>query len=84
MTFVFNISVTETYACSCVQPGSPSEELNNSSAVFSGKVVEIVDANKNAIIQSSADLLEIRIEVNRDLEGVEESEVIVKTSRDSA
>ena len=48
MTFVFNVSVAETYACSCVQPGSPSEELNNSSAVFSGKVVEIVDGNKTA------------------------------------
>ena len=31
------------------------EELKHSSAVFAGRVVEIVDENKNKSIQSSAD-----------------------------
>ena len=29
------------YACSCVQPGSPSEELEKFSAVFAGRVISI-------------------------------------------
>ena len=29
------------YACSCVQPGSPSEELEKFSAVFAGRVVSV-------------------------------------------
>jgi len=81
MTFVFNMSVTETYACSCVQPGSPSEELNKSTAVFSGKVIEIVDENKNPFFQSSADTLKIRFTVIETWKGNVESEVIVKTAR---
>ncbi len=31
----------QVYACSCAQPGSPSEELRESSAVFAGKVVSV-------------------------------------------
>lgn len=76
--------MSNTYACSCAPPDSPMEELNNSSAVFSGKVVEITDKNKNAIFQSSADLLDIRFTVNKTWKGIDESEVVVKSSRDSA
>ena len=31
----------QAYACSCAQPGSPSEELRVSSAVFAGRVVSV-------------------------------------------
>ena len=31
----------QVYACSCVQPGSPSEELEKFSAVFAGRVVSV-------------------------------------------
>ena len=31
----------EAHACSCVQPGSPSEELNKFDAVFAGRVVSV-------------------------------------------
>ena len=31
----------QAYACSCAQPGSPSEELRESSAVFAGRVVSV-------------------------------------------
>ena len=31
----------QVYACSCVQPGSPSEELEKFSAVFAGTVVSV-------------------------------------------
>ncbi|MXY43763.1 MAG: hypothetical protein F4Y50_06880 [Dehalococcoidia bacterium] len=31
----------QVYACSCVQPGTPSEELEKISAVFAGRVVSV-------------------------------------------
>ena len=31
----------QAHACSCAQPGSPSEELRESSAVFAGRVVSV-------------------------------------------
>ena len=31
----------QAYACSCAQPGSPSEELEKFSAVFAGRVVSV-------------------------------------------
>lgn len=31
----------QVYACSCVEPGSPSEELEKFSAVFAGRVVSV-------------------------------------------
>ena len=34
-------SPVPVYACSCVQPGSPSEELEKFSAVFAGRVVSV-------------------------------------------
>lgn len=34
-------SADTTHACSCVQPGSPTEELAESAAVFAGRVVSI-------------------------------------------
>ena len=32
---------TQSYACLCVTPGSPSEEMANSAAVFMGRVVSV-------------------------------------------
>ena len=31
----------QVHACSCVEPGTPSEELEKFSAVFAGKVVSV-------------------------------------------
>ena len=41
----FLIGTRESHACSCVPPGSPSEELKGHSEVFSGKVVAIHMSN---------------------------------------
>ncbi len=48
MTFTITASLLllidtthSAFACSCIQPRSPTEELNASSAVFSGQVVDI-------------------------------------------
>lgn len=72
------------YACSCVEPGSVKEELGRSSAVFSGKVIEIVDENENNLVQSSADPIAVVFEVEESWKGIHQTEVIVYTERSSA
>lgn len=83
-TLLFNISAPVTYACSCAMPGSPTEEMAKSGAVFSGKVIEIVDRNKNGLTHSSADPMEVVITVDEIWKGIDESQVVVVTERDSA
>ena len=65
-------------------PGGVNEELNHSSAVFSGKVIDIIDMNKNNSTQSSIDPIGIVFEVNEAWKGIDETQVIVFTERDSA
>lgn len=84
ISFLFNLSITSSYACSCVQPESAQKELSARDFVFSGKVKKVIDQNENSIIKSSADLLEIHFEVNEMWKGIDETEVIVFTERDSA
>ncbi|BDH62463.1 hypothetical protein MTP04_25930 [Lysinibacillus sp. PLM2] len=84
IAFSFNFTATETYACSCAAPGTPTEELNRSTAVFSGEVIKIVDPNKDADIQSSADLLEVQLKVKETWKGVDETVVTLYTARESA
>ncbi|MFB5284479.1 hypothetical protein [Peribacillus sp. Hz7] len=82
--FFLNYSANNSYACSCVQPDSVKEELERNSAVFSGKVVEIVDENKNKSMQSSADSIAILFEVEETWKGLDQTQVIVYTERSSA
>ncbi|MCJ8007425.1 hypothetical protein ACFFF5_14495 [Lederbergia wuyishanensis] len=85
ITFIFfAFSPTKGFACSCVPLGTVQEGVEGSSAVFSGKVVEIVDPNQNKKIQSSADLVEVKIAVDQSWKGSNQSELIVYTERDSA
>lgn len=82
--FLFLLFPVTSLACSCVPPGSVQEEMERSSAVFSGKVVEIVNPNEKNEIQSSADLVAVKIEVTEWWKGGNESEVIVYTEMSSA
>ncbi|HWL11691.1 MAG TPA: hypothetical protein VNQ57_01790 [Ureibacillus sp.] len=84
LPFIFNLTANSSYACSCVPLGVPEEELDKSNFVFSGKVIDIHDSNKDAFEQSSADLLEVRFEVSNTWKGVTETQVIVYSERDSA
>ncbi|HXG67737.1 MAG TPA: hypothetical protein VNO70_21725 [Blastocatellia bacterium] len=68
-------------ACSCVPPGKPSEEMKESAAVFSGKVVEI---RRNQRTDDFFARVEAVIEVERVWKGVEKTTVSVFTSSDSA
>jgi len=65
-------------------PGSPTEEMMRSDAVFSGRVLEVIDRNQNGLTQSSADPMEVIIEVDQIWKGIDESQVVVVTERDSA
>ena len=81
---VFSYSTSTSYACSCVPPGTPQEEMERSAAVFSGKVTKIVDENQNNFTQSSADSLAVQIEVKDAWKGIDQKQVVVYTARDSA
>ena len=68
-------------ACSCMPPGKPSEEMKESAAVFSGRVVEI---RRNQRTDDFFARVEAVIEVERVWKGVEKATVSVFTSSDSA
>ena len=83
-SFVFNYLPNTSHACSCIESGTVKEELTRSSAVFSGKVIEIVDKNKNSSIQSSADPIAVVFEVEESWKGMDQTQVVVYTERSSA
>ncbi|MGF9975374.1 hypothetical protein [Viridibacillus arvi] len=76
--------IDKGYACSCSQPDPPKEALKGSSAVFSGKVIDTVDRNKNNEIQSSADPIAILFDVDKSWKGVDQTQAIIYTERSSA
>ena len=80
----FHYQISSSYACSCVQPGSALDELDKRDFVFSGKVKNMVDPKKNEVILSSADPITIHFDVKEVWKGINESEVLVVTERDSA
>lgn len=82
--FVFTLFPASTNACSCMQNGPVKAELSRSDAVFSGKVVKIIDQNKFSIIKSSADPMAVTIEIDRTWKGINQTEVVVHTERESA
>lgn len=80
----FNYSPSTSFACSCAVPESVQVELEKSSAVFSGKVLGILDKKKFNSIQSSGDEVVVLFEVEEAWKGIHQTQVIVYTSRDSA
>lgn len=79
----FNFFSVTGYACSCDGPNTVKEELDFSSTVFSGKVVEIIDENKNKSIQSSTDPISVHFEVNEYWKGPNQSPITVYTVRNT-
>ncbi len=45
-------SAGESHACTCIEPGSPSEELERSAAVFAGRVVSIDQSTRRNSLNS--------------------------------
>lgn len=69
----------QAFACSCAPPGSPSEELERSTAVFSGRVVGM-EVPSGRIV-SSADPVAVTFEVYTVWEGPRSDRVTVTTAR---
>jgi hypothetical protein len=70
------------YACSCLPPGAPLDEMASATAVFAGRVMNIEVAGGEAI--SPDDAVTVTFGVSRLWKGPEESVVTVTTPRDSA
>ncbi|WP_409973740.1 hypothetical protein [Bacillus sp. Bva_UNVM-123] len=81
---LFNYLPNTSFACDCVEPYPVKDELNRSSAVFSGKVVKIEDENKNKLFQSSADPIAVQFEVKETWKGLNQKQILVYTERSSA
>ncbi len=68
------------FACSCLPPGTPQEELGKSDAVFAGKVVQV----SGQVDGGAAETVEVRFEVSQVWKGAESRTVLVKTPGSSA
>ena len=72
------------YACSCMQPLSPDEELPNYDAVFSGKVADLERTNTDDQMFSSISSLSVKFDVNTVWKGDKQETIILKTLQSSA
>ena len=79
-----SFSPNTSYACDCSKPDNVTEEVDRHTAVFSGKVIEIVDKNAGSQMQSSADPIAVLFEVEESWKGINQTQVIVYTERSSA
>jgi hypothetical protein len=69
------------FACTCIPPKSPSKELEQSAAVFSGKVIEIRISEEETDIFAQVEAV---LEVERAWKGVDKKTVSVLTSSHSS
>ena len=70
-----------SYACSCVTPGSPSEELAKSTAVFMGQVVSVREFDRGNDIMSSTDPTTVEFEVTTIWKGPSSTTMFLTTAR---
>ena len=76
------ISNTEpSYACSCAEPGPPSEALADSAAVFSGRVVSVREFDRGAGMLGSADPTTIEFDVKTVWKGSDHQTMYLTTAR---
>ncbi|MBV7270718.1 hypothetical protein [Winogradskyella luteola] len=87
LILVLIFSITETFACSCIQTNEPlskkvEKAFAQSDLIISGKVVEIKIVNK-ARMKSSADPIIYKFEITKTLKGKIEKEFIEIASETS-
>jgi len=80
ISFGFSVSA---YACSCENQSTPADALQNSDAVFSGKVISIAELNKGDF-RSSSDPLIIKFEADTVWKGPDTQTITVFTAASSA
>ena len=86
VVIIISTLVLETepaYACSCVLPGPPDEELTNAAAVFSGRVIDIVKPINFGSI-SSADPIKVTFQVQEVWKGSVSLTTTITTARSGA
>ncbi len=69
-------------ACSCAQPAPPQESLEQSTAVFAGRVIDIDIPSR--IVVSSADPVKVTFEVSKIWKGPDYETIVLTTARDGA
>ncbi|MFY0761839.1 hypothetical protein AB1K32_23870 [Metabacillus dongyingensis] len=74
MSGIFLVNKENGYACSCAQQPSVQSELENKTAIFSGKVLKITGSSQKKVL----------IDVDLIWKGPSQSQLIVETERDSA
>ena len=71
-------------ACSCVRPGTPSEELAKSAVVFAGKALSVREYERKGDIVSGMDPTTVEFEVSRIWKGDSYQTVYLATARSGA
>lgn len=74
------VNPKHTFACSCIAPGTPTQELESSTAVFAGIAVNLDIPNKGQI-QSTGDPVIVTFQVSRVWKGPEHNPLTVDTVR---
>ncbi|MFC4596917.1 hypothetical protein [Cohnella hongkongensis] len=67
------------YACSCAAPPSVQEEMARKTAIFSGRVTQVIKPDKE-VVDSSVDLVKIKFDVDRVWKGELARQTTVYTS----
>ena len=78
------INPNRAFACSCVPPGSPSEELARSTAVFSGKVIDVVEVPIDSGDFGLFPMFEVTVKVSRVWKGPLRRTLVITTPMSSA
>lgn len=77
-------AIPTSYACSCIPPGTVDEELEKSTAVFRGTVLNKEIQNKDSSLNSSAAPVAVLFDVKETWKGVDQSKVVIYTNLSSA
>lgn len=78
------LNVTPTWACSCFPLRSPNEEMNESTAVFSGQVIRINIPDHFGGMRSVGNPLTATFTVYKIWKGPHKNPIVIQTTRDSA
>ncbi len=72
----------QVQACSCVEPGTPSEELEKFSAVFAGRVVSVqhsFDPDAGSVVREAEDRTTVGFEVSAVWKGTVHEDMYITT-----
>jgi hypothetical protein len=84
LLYTLILNVTPAMACSCFPVRSPEEEMNDSTAVFSGQVIQIEGPDPLGGMVSTVDQLTVTFAVYEIWKGPQINPLIIQTARDSA